>query len=128
MFINAMNDLPITGGSVDACGLEGAQTWSTCPFAGLTKQVTLILGSATYTVTQNCTVPDNCHLVLTAGSILSVNAGVTLTIYLNPETALTQHFTGPGTVIITKAEKIHTRWFDDGFHSAIAIQKVIDAV
>src|SRR5262245_10527891 len=126
--INAMADLPITGGIVDARGLEGAQTWSTCPFAGLTKQVTLILGSATYTVTQNCTVPDNCHLVLTAGSILSVNAGVTLTTHLNPETALTQHFTGPGTVIITKAEKIHTRWFDDGTHSGVALQRAIDAV
>ena len=46
----AIASLPLTGGTVDARGLEGAQTISSNPWSGVTKPVTLLLGHATYTV------------------------------------------------------------------------------
>jgi parallel beta-helix repeat protein len=43
--------LPATGGTVDARGLQGAQTITQDIFAGVTKPVKLLLGHATFTVT-----------------------------------------------------------------------------
>lgn len=44
-------DLPSTGGTCDARGLQGAQTISQNIFAGVTKPVRLLFGHATFTVT-----------------------------------------------------------------------------
>ncbi|MBI3933488.1 MAG: hypothetical protein HY316_02270 [Acidobacteria bacterium] len=46
----AIADLPSTGGTVDARGLEGAQTLSSDILTGVTKPLLLLLGAATYTV------------------------------------------------------------------------------
>ncbi|MCI0422752.1 MAG: right-handed parallel beta-helix repeat-containing protein [Acidobacteria bacterium] len=40
--------LPPTGGTADTRGLEGAQTFASNPFAGVTKPVRLLLGAATF--------------------------------------------------------------------------------
>ncbi len=45
----AIADLPATGGVVDARGLEGAQSFSSNPFAGVNKPITLLTGAATIT-------------------------------------------------------------------------------
>ena len=48
--ITAIADLPSTGGVVDARGFEGAQTIAANMFAGVTKDVTLRLGHAVFTI------------------------------------------------------------------------------
>jgi len=121
----ALAVIPATGGILYAP--QGAQTWTACPWTGVTKPVTFIMGAALPTITVNCTIPDNVDVVLSEGGVFSVNAGVTLNLQPSPSSALCQHFTGPGTVIIRKAT-IHTRWFDDGTHSDAALQKAINAV
>jgi hypothetical protein len=55
----AIADLPATGGTVDARGLEGAQSISSDIFAGVTKPGRLLLGSATFTVTATQNVPSH---------------------------------------------------------------------
>lgn len=55
--IAAIADLPSTGGTVDCRGLEGAQSITANPFAGVTKPVALLLGCATYTSTAVITIP-----------------------------------------------------------------------
>jgi hypothetical protein len=55
----AIADLPATGGTVDARGLEGAQAISTDIFAGVTKPGTLLLGSANFSVTATQNVPSH---------------------------------------------------------------------
>jgi len=46
----AIADLPSSGGTVDARGLEGAQTCTSNPLSGVSKAVLLLLGAATYTI------------------------------------------------------------------------------
>jgi len=46
----AIENLPTQGGTVDARGLEGAQTCASNPVAGVSKPVLLLLGAATYTI------------------------------------------------------------------------------
>jgi len=55
----AIADLPATGGTVDARGLEGTQAISTDIFAGVTKPGTLLLGSANFSVTATQNVPSH---------------------------------------------------------------------
>ncbi len=62
----AILDLPSTGGTVDACGFTGAQTWSSIgPITGITKPVVLLLGAATITVapTGSAVLPSNCFMI-----------------------------------------------------------------
>lgn len=53
----AINDLPSTGGTVDARGLAGVQTISTDFGAGLTKSVRLLWGATTFKVKVSISVP-----------------------------------------------------------------------
>lgn len=53
----AIADLPADGGTVDARGLEGAQTISTDFGAGVSKPVRILWGAATFTVYTSLTVP-----------------------------------------------------------------------
>jgi hypothetical protein len=55
----AIADLPSTGGTVDARGLEGAQTISTDIFSGVTKPVILQLGAGTITLSAAQTISGN---------------------------------------------------------------------
>jgi hypothetical protein len=52
----AIAALPATGGTVDARGLEGAQTISQNIFSGVTKPVRLLLGAAVYQMTAGMTI------------------------------------------------------------------------
>ena len=64
-------DLPSTGGTCDARGLEGVQTATEDPFAGVpeTKPVTLLLGHATYNINTTWTIPaDGTAIVGVTGS------------------------------------------------------------
>jgi hypothetical protein len=54
--------LPATGGTVDARGLEGAQTISQDVFSGVTKPVKLLLGDAEFTISATQNIPDNTTL------------------------------------------------------------------
>ncbi len=46
----AITDLPSSGGTVDARGLEGAQSCASNPLAGVSKPVLLLLGAATWSI------------------------------------------------------------------------------
>ncbi len=74
-------DLPATGGTADARGLEGAQTWAADPFLGVgSKKVRLVVGGAsTHTVNVNTAVPASLVVEFTSGAVLSVPTGVTVT-------------------------------------------------
>ncbi|MBI4464210.1 MAG: hypothetical protein HY647_05850, partial [Acidobacteria bacterium] len=58
----AIADLPSTGGTVDARGLEGAQTIASDPFTGVTKPVRLLLGAATFSHAVTINVPANVRM------------------------------------------------------------------
>ena len=58
----AIADLPATGGTVDARGLEGAQTISSDMFSGITKSVRLILGCANYTISATQNLPKSVSI------------------------------------------------------------------
>ena len=59
-------DLPATGGTADARGLEGAQAISSNIFSGITKPVTVLFGDATYTLAvgvPTLNIPSNFSLI-----------------------------------------------------------------
>src|SRR5205814_687906 len=60
-------NLPRTGGIADARGLDGAQTWRTCPFRNVTIPVTDMGGAATHSLSATCTFPANVTLDLAQG-------------------------------------------------------------
>lgn len=88
----AIADLPAGGGTVDARGLEGAQTISENIFSGITKPVKLLLGCGTYTVSvaqaiatpgieiigadRKCT---ELAFSITSGDAINVNVGAVST-------------------------------------------------
>lgn len=55
----AITDLPATGGTVDATGLEGAQTINADIFNNVTKPIVVKLGAGTYTVSTTQTIETN---------------------------------------------------------------------
>lgn len=63
--IAAIAVLPSTGGTIDARGDRGAQSWVTNPLAGVVKPVVLLLGASTITITAGVTItlPNNSHIV-----------------------------------------------------------------
>lgn len=90
-------DLPSTGGTADARGLEGG-TWSACPVSGLTKPVDLVVGAGTSALAVDCTWPASVRLVSGKGSIISVASTKTLTINGPALAGLYQIFAGAGVV------------------------------
>ncbi|MGH9404404.1 MAG: hypothetical protein ACRD3D_01050 [Terriglobia bacterium] len=58
----AIGLLPAAGGTVDARGFTGAQTWTSNPFNAVTKAVCLLLGSVTTTVSTTTFIPSNCSI------------------------------------------------------------------
>jgi hypothetical protein len=92
------------GGTADARGLQGAQTWNSDAFTGVTKSVDFLCGAATYTVSVTSTIPANVHLVAGQGCIFSLNAGVTLTVNGSMAgSSLSNHFTRGSGVLALKA-------------------------
>ncbi len=125
--------LPTTGGTVDARGLEGSQTWAACWGTGVTKKVTVILGAGTHVVAVNCTLPYNVTLEMPDGAILSPSTSITLTLTSKPIGTDTQHFTGAGSV---KLPETWLTWHgalcdwngSTGTNDAVAIQAAADSV
>ena len=73
----AIADLPSTGGTVDARGLEGAQTISSDMFGGITKPVTLLLGATTLSLSATQTVNIETISILGLGpGITAINSSV----------------------------------------------------
>lgn len=94
--------LPTTGGTADARGLLGAQTWNTDAFSGVTKPVDFICGATTYTVSTTSTVPTSVRILPAQGCVFSINAGITFTINSTVQDAIDKtsfatHFIGAGT-------------------------------
>lgn len=56
-------DLPSTGGTADARGLEGAQTISSNMFSGVSKTGRLLLGAGTYTLSVRNDIPSKWEIV-----------------------------------------------------------------
>ncbi|MBI2815448.1 MAG: hypothetical protein HYX72_00765 [Acidobacteria bacterium] len=84
----AIADLPSTGGTVDARGLEGNQTSSVNPFDGVTKPVQLLLGGVSLTSTAAWTLPSGSAIrgsgtgatTLTFSGLDDNTDGLTLTV------------------------------------------------
>lgn len=91
-------DLPSTGGTADARGIEGNQTWPSDPFSGVTKPVNLLTSSGTTTVSTSITAGSSIMLTMGQGSIFSLNSGVIFSIARQPAATLSQHFAGVGHV------------------------------
>lgn len=124
-----VNDLPSTGGTADASGIEGNQTWSSCWATGITKRATVVIGSGTHAIAANCTIPANITLELPDGAILSPNTGVTLTLTAKPNGSDSTHFAGLGSV---KLPETYFTWHgalcDNSTNDAAAIQAAADSV
>lgn len=105
-----MADLPSTGGIADASGLVGNQTWSTCPFTGVTKNVHFILGG-TADLSIDCTSPANVAVDFIQGSQFSVASGKTLTINGPIDGPASQVFAGSGTVLLPNAPVVYPQWW-----------------
>lgn len=73
-------DLPSSGGTVDARGLDGSQSWTSCPVSGETRPVTVILGPGTTTYSANCTIPASVRLIVANGGKLVASGGAALTV------------------------------------------------
>ena len=73
--VAAIADLPATGGTVDARGLEGAQTISSNFFSGVaeTKPVHVILGAGTYTLTATIVKPLSSILSGSGPELTTIN-------------------------------------------------------
>jgi hypothetical protein len=81
---SAIAALPSAGGIVDAQGLTGAQSWSTCPTWG-SSPVILLTGVGTITSNaSSCTIPSNVTWIPNTGSLLTVASGNTLIINKPP--------------------------------------------
>ncbi|MBI4443517.1 MAG: hypothetical protein HY649_09115 [Acidobacteria bacterium] len=136
----AIADLPSTGGTVDARGLEGAQTIATDVFTGVSKNVTILYGAGTYAFTLDTAVPKNITFVLSQGSILAPASGKTLTINGPIEAGLYQIFSGAGSIAFPattgvsppRVAKVYPEWWgaipgDISVNSAIGIQAAINS-
>ncbi len=99
----AITALPVTGGTVDARGLEGAQTISAnLTLGSATKPVTLLLGASTYTLSAATIILQNGSAVIGMGGMGRV-AGENTTI---------QRTAGTTTMIsATGIEGTHVRGF-----------------
>jgi Pectate lyase superfamily protein len=78
----AIADLPTTGGTVDARGIQGAQTCTTAFGSGVTKNVVVWLDSQ-ITEDVNDTIPANITLLMTPQASIAAGASHTLMNYAN---------------------------------------------
>lgn len=125
--ISCIANLPSSGGTAVATSLSGNQTWSSCPFTGVVKPVLVILGSGTTTAGSfDCTAPPNVEVEMPAGAIYN-SPGNIFNARLSPASSITQHFTPSTIAQLPNVQFVHSRWFDDGTHTEVAIQKAIDS-
>ena len=129
-----VNKLPSTGGTVDARGLEGAQTWSSDIFASVTKPVNLLLGTGTTTLTASTTVGTSITVVADRGAILSPNSGINIFLQGEFRGSMDQHFAGVGTVILNpgRTPLLYSEWWgalaDGSTNNSTAIQAAITSL
>lgn len=76
---SAISSLTTNGGVVDARGLTGSQTIATNVFSGVTTPITLLLGSATYTVSVAQSITQNkSSIQCSVGTTLTKSGNFTL--------------------------------------------------
>jgi len=113
--LSAINSLPSTGGTVDCRCQSGSQVISSDIFSGITKNVHLIFGTATYSVTASLNVPANVALTFTRGGSLVPADGVTITIKGNLSAPLSRIFSlnGTGTISFSRGRirDLHPEWW-----------------
>lgn len=130
----AIANLPRTGGTVDARGFEGPQTWNTCPFKDAALPLTLDLGAATFSVTVDCTVPANVTVRFGEGSVISVASSKTLNISGSILGPISRHFAGAGSVVINSNSvvEVYPQWWgvdcSGATSSSSAIQSAVDSL
>lgn len=123
--------LPSTGGTADARGIQGAQSWTTCPVTGVTKPVMLLLGAATHSVAVSCDFPSAVDVVFDQGGIISMATATTANILGTVGGSVSQHFTGAGNVVVTNslAPKPNVEWWgvtcDNATDNAAAIARAM---
>lgn len=71
-------NLPSTGGIADARGIEGSQAITADPFFGVTKRVTLLLGSATYTEAVEINPTADYTQILCSGTTLQAVSAINI--------------------------------------------------
>lgn len=132
----AIADLPSTGGTVDARGLEGAQTISQNIFSGVTKPGRLIIGAATVTVSTSFTLPSNWTLEFEPGGSFAIATGITITLNGQVAATLSQIFsyTGTGVAVfgsVLRTPEIYPQWWgatgDGTTDDSAAIQNAVNA-
>ncbi|MCI0355268.1 MAG: hypothetical protein L0099_09560, partial [Acidobacteria bacterium] len=130
-------DLPPTGGTADARGLEGAQTISTDIFSSVTKPVHLLLGAATYTVSASVTLPANITLDLSQGGSLSTATATTTTIKGTIIASQARIFILNGTGVVSFSgnntlREVYPQWWgavgDGAADDTVAVQQAIAAL
>jgi hypothetical protein len=127
-------DLPSTGGVADARGINGSQTWSSNALSGVTKNVDLMCGGATYTMSTTSTIPSSVRLMAGSGCQFSLTSGASLTIKGSMDgTDISKHFSG-GLVTISsvKVPMVYPQWWgavgDGSTNDYAAIQSAEDAL
>ena len=108
----AINDLPATGGTVEA-DFEGAHTISSDVFAGISKPVHLMLGAGAYSFSSNVTIPANVTLEFRQGAKLAPAAGQTVTVLGSVRAAAQQPIIDPanGSVLLKGNDLIYITWY-----------------
>ena len=98
---------------------------------GSNKRV-LFLADGTWTLSQSVSVPSNITLLIPAGTTVSANAGVTLTLATIPRYDQPYWFTGAGTLSVTDATwpidvRVYGANGDDAVDDTSAITKALTA-
>jgi hypothetical protein len=122
------------GGTIDCRCLTGTQVFGTDPFVGMTTQITVLMGPATFISGINLNVPANVNLMMLEGAIISMSAGMTFTIFGGlAGSSISQHFAGDGSISFKSGSvrEIYPHWWGavgDGVHDdTAAIQATYNA-
>jgi len=107
----AVNDLPATGGIVDATGLEGPQRITSDIFNGTHKQIHVYLGAATFVIDVDVTIPDGVTITFGQGTLLVASEGKTITYDGIIDAPLEQIFDGSVRITSLRTVMIYPQWF-----------------
>ena len=123
-------NLPSTGGTADARGLTGTQTWATNPFNAVTKPVDFWCSGSTITLTTNVTVPANVTLHFGTGCTFAGASTLTISGKIdNPQNA--QIFSPTLPINLAGGNAPYPEWFggkpDGSTNNSTALQAAIDS-
>jgi len=127
--------LSITGGTVNAVGMEGAQTIPSDVFTAATKNVRILWGAGTYSFGANTTFPANIEHMFGVGSIFAVPNGITVTINGPLSAPVAQIFSlaGTGQVVFGHGavKEVYPQWWgaraDGVTDDSAAVQAAINS-